>query len=770
VDSLAVFAGQEAAGAWTLTLCDRDPANDAGSFEAAELHFTAVTPPTTIRGDWTYSEDAGSSDGVTYTRQIFAVDEYGHRTLAPVEFSVEVDNVAPVLAATQSLPGLLVNSSQPVLDGTVSDGGGVQELRVVVMDPLGQSTTETVDAQSGAWTYTLTPALGGDYRLAVYAVDRAGNQTAAGPFTVTALLPLAVSQAVAPEYAVEAGGLVTYTLHVENPNAAETAQAVRLRSSLSAWLTPVTIEGATVTEGVLTWPAMNLAPGAALTKSVVARLTDNLLITSTITGALPITDWVNLTGAIIPSQAFVESDNLGASESSISAFVVTGRKEPPPPASFALALEVAPAPLVRDSVATFTLFLTNTTDLPVQQVEVASLLPPALLPDESENAVYATDTGALVWSAVDLLPGEVASFSFTARLATDAQVEDALLLIVTTADATGASTQREFAVFVQPTAEEEIADEDNADAASTNEAAQAPAPETPTGRTAAGASVAWMAGGQALASSSNDGTVSIWDAAGVEVVKQLGGAGVAIRSLAWTPEGAGLVTGAEDGSITLWNVETGEAALALLGHSAAVNSVAWAPDWQLASGSDDQTVLIWDRESGERRLALTGHTAAVNSVAWSPEGEALVSAADDGAVLVWDAQTGELLRTLAAHTAAIRSVAWSPDGSRIAAGAGDGAVLLWDVETGQPLPVQGSHSGAVNSVVWSPDGSVLLSGAEDGAVLLWDATGVLIARLGEPGAAVTSIAVSSENGSVAVGLADNSVRMLSEADVVQVER
>ncbi|MCE7984102.1 MAG: hypothetical protein DYG89_23250 [Caldilinea sp. CFX5] len=184
--SLAAFAGQDAVGAWTLTLCDRDPASDSGAFYDAALHFTAVAPPRTITGHWSTNEDVSANDGVLHTWQIFASDEHGQRTNAPVELSVMVDNVAPVLTVTQSMTEALVNSSQPVLRGSVSDGDTVENIWVLVTDPLGRMTAETVTGPVSDWTYHLMPAISGEYRFAIYAADRAGNQTVVQDFALTA--------------------------------------------------------------------------------------------------------------------------------------------------------------------------------------------------------------------------------------------------------------------------------------------------------------------------------------------------------------------------------------------------------------------------------------------------------------------------------------------------------------------------------------------------------------------------------------------------------
>jgi hypothetical protein len=68
---------------------------------------------------------------------------------------------------------------QPVLAGTIHDGGGLSFVEVLIQDQstgeFGSDLVDQVDSASGTWNYTLLPLSTGSYRLRVLAYDQAGN-------------------------------------------------------------------------------------------------------------------------------------------------------------------------------------------------------------------------------------------------------------------------------------------------------------------------------------------------------------------------------------------------------------------------------------------------------------------------------------------------------------------------------------------------------------------------------------------------------------------
>jgi len=233
--------------------------------------------------------------------------------------------------------------------------------------------------------------------------------------------------------------------------------------------------------------------------------------------------------------------------------------------------------------------------------------------------------------------------------------------------------------------------------------------------------IAWSPDGSRLALSSDDGTITIWDAASGAVVASLSdGRGWPIWSVAWHPNENLLASGAQDGVVLVWNLAT-EQATPTPGNTSLVYDLAWSPDGtQLASGSWDTFIAIWNRETGQTQT-LEGHTGNVYGVTWSPDSTQLASASLDRTVIVWDAASGKPKATLAGHTGTVYGVHWSPDGAQIASGSQDGAVILWRAG-GQLATTLRGHLSPINSLAYSPDGRRLASGGGDNIVIIWDMT------------------------------------------------
>ena len=70
--------------------------------------------------------------------------------------------------------------------------------------------------------------------------------------------------------------------------------------------------------------------------------------------------------------------------------------------------------------------------------------------------------------------------------------------------------------------------------------------------------------------------------------------------MAFSPDGNRLVSSSEDGTIKIWDAQTGQQLLTLKGHVAWVWSVAFSPDGKrIVSGSEDGTLKVWDTETGQ---------------------------------------------------------------------------------------------------------------------------------------------------------------------------
>ncbi|MFN2184456.1 MAG: LamG-like jellyroll fold domain-containing protein [Anaerolineae bacterium] len=277
-EPLSAFVGEEAAGAWTLTLCDTDALGEQGTYLAGRL---ILQPQDTAapNGAWFHSLSLPEMDGVAQTLTVYGWDDAGNRTTEPFTHTIIVDNVAPKISITDAVAEVQMTpelTATTVLSGTVADGSLVRRLFAAVNTPDGQLHLQPVTRQGDGWSFALDTRTAGTHTVRIVAEDLAGNRTTIGPVPVTV-------RGIHQPYGQEL--YLPLILRASSPLTIERLYLPLVLRGVSRY-ERVPVPTATVGPSPTAVPTITLTPSATIT--LTATTTPTLVPTATDTPATPI--------------------------------------------------------------------------------------------------------------------------------------------------------------------------------------------------------------------------------------------------------------------------------------------------------------------------------------------------------------------------------------------------------------------------------------------------------------------------------------------------
>ncbi len=238
-------------------------------------------------------------------------------------------------------------------------------------------------------------------------------------------------------------------------------------------------------------------------------------------------------------------------------------------------------------------------------------------------------------------------------------------------------------------------------------------------------------------------------------------------SVAYHSNGTQALTAGADKTVKLWNLPAGQApavAQTLGPVAEPIISATYNRDFTQIGAAFGNAVKIWNAADGKEVLALN-HPGPVKSFSFSVDKSKLVTGAADGRARVWDLTTGKEFQafTLAGT---VDAIAFHNNNSAIVCGSADKSVTIQTVSLVRSLQAAGSP---IRALAITPNGSHVLT-SDDKEVRLWTtANGAKEPRsFAGATAPVHAVAVSKNGNLVAVGAADQIVRLYTFADGKQI--
>lgn len=246
-----------------------------------------------------------------------------------------------------------------------------------------------------------------------------------------------------------------------------------------------------------------------------------------------------------------------------------------------------------------------------------------------------------------------------------------------------------------------------------------------------------------------------------------------VMAICYSPDGQRLASTSEDGSIFLWDMDTGERVRELGHDSDEVACVLFSPDGKLlAAGNQRGLVSLWDPLTGERTAHFLAHVEDVMALAFSPDGKQLASGGRDTKVRVWDTLRQSLIAEVEDKLDVIRALSYSRNGKHLYSADEGGRISMWRTSDWHQLSSIKNKGEKFFTLTTSPDGALLAAAGRSQIVTMWrtDRDQLEFSREFRSGDTewIQSVAFNPVNSLLACGGKDNLVRIVSPTQVTPV--
>ncbi|QEG41060.1 WD40 repeat domain-containing protein [Roseimaritima ulvae] len=233
-----------------------------------------------------------------------------------------------------------------------------------------------------------------------------------------------------------------------------------------------------------------------------------------------------------------------------------------------------------------------------------------------------------------------------------------------------------------------------------------------------------------------------------------------ITALAIDPEGEFLAAAGDDHLIRIIDLATFSEQYVLRQHYGWVRTLDFRSDGRrLVSAGNDGQVVVWDRKNDWQIKQSMPDAPPMACVRFSPVGGILAAVGFDPQLFLL--QPGTTRRpVLECGCNDLRTVAFSDDMRLVVAAGRSGDAHLFDPGTGQPAGHFELHDGRIRDLIFMPGSDLMVSVSEDRKVVVFDSLGgEVLHSIPVPGCKLFTVA-ALDSTRVAVGGADNLVRIV----------
>lgn len=189
-----------------------------------------------------------------------------------------------------------------------------------------------------------------------------------------------------------------------------------------------------------------------------------------------------------------------------------------------------------------------------------------------------------------------------------------------------------------------------------------------------------------LVLSSEDGTVSVWDAVNFKLLYHFKVAQQTVRTIAISRGEETIAFGTKDGKLKVYNASDYGLTAEIDVHTMPVTALAFSPDGQyLLTGGRDATLNVLHASDFTKANSFVPHMFTVYAIRYHPTLPIFATASRDKSIKIWAADDFRLLRIISfekgmeGHLLSINDIIWNAYKNQLVSVSDDKKVMVWDV-------------------------------------------------------------------------------------------